>query len=366
MLKIGNLLTSALNAILNLMTNKHSWLLSDLDKVKKNNFNVFSTFACGGGSSMGYKLAGFSVIGANDIDPQMRRHYEKNLKPKYFIEAPIKKMLEIDLPKELFNLDILDGSPPCSSFSMSGNREKDWGKEKHFREGQSIQVLDDLFFDFLQVADLLKPKVIVAENVKGLIAGNAKGYLKAIISTLNKMGYRPQVFLLNAAFCNVPQRRERVFICAVRNDVSDKKLELNTNNKEISISEATSDLTTPADSYLFPDKKTLWYKYWLETKPGESFQKAYQKYNPGKSGWFTAIKHAPDKPALTIVSGSHHSHWAEPRRFTPAELIRIGSFPDDYWFENRQMPQYLIGMSVPPKMTEVVAKAVLNTWLIKD
>ncbi len=366
MLKIGSSLTSALSATLSLMNNKHSWLLSDLDKVPKNNFNVFSTFACGGGSSMGYKLAGFNVIGANDIDPQMRRHYEKNLKPKYFIEAPIKKMLEIDLPEELFNLDILDGSPPCSSFSMAGNREKDWGKEKHFREGQSVQVLDDLFFDFLDVAERLKPKVIIAENVKGLIAGNAKGYLKLITYRLQEIGYRPQVFLLNAAFCNVPQKRERVFICAVRNDVSDKKLELNTNNKEITIGEATHDLNEVADKSLYPDKNGMWYKYWLETKPGESFQKGFQKYNPGKAGWFSHIKHSPDKAAYTIIAGGTNAHWSEPRKLTPTELIRIGSFPDDYWFENNLMPQYLIGMSVPPKMTEVVAKAVLNTWLIKD
>lgn len=367
MLKIGNLITNAQNAILNLMIkNKYAWVLSDLDKVEKNGFTVFSTFACGGGSSMGYKRAGFTIVGANDIDPQMRKHYEKNLKPKIFIQAPIKDLLKMDLPEELFNLDILDGSPPCSSFSMSGNREKDWGKEKHFKEGQAVQILDDLFFDFLEVGNKLKPKVIIAENVKGLVAGNAKGYLKEIFNKLNEMGYRPQVFLLNAAFCGVPQRRERVFICAVRNDVSDVKLKLLPFEKEITVGEATNDLINIPNTAYYPDKKNLWFKYWSATKPGDNFTKAYAKYNPGKNGWFNHVKHTPYKSSPTITAGGTNGHWDEPRYLTPMELIRIGSFPDDYWFENNAMPKYLIGMSVPPKMTELVANAVLNTWLKKD
>lgn len=82
-----------------------------------------------------------------------------------------------DYPKELYNLDILDGSPPCSTFSLAGEREKNWGKSKKFREGQAYQVLDDLFFEFIKLAEKLKPKIIVAENVKGILMGNAKDML---------------------------------------------------------------------------------------------------------------------------------------------------------------------------------------------
>ena len=79
-------------------------------------------------------------------------------------------------------MDILDGSPPCSTFSIAGNREKDWGKEKKFREGQSAQVLDTLFFDFIALARVLQPKVVVAENVKGLLMGSAIDYIKILIT----------------------------------------------------------------------------------------------------------------------------------------------------------------------------------------
>jgi len=115
---------------------KYDWTLKDI-KFTKDQGKVFSCFACGGGSTMGYKLAGFDVLGCNEIDPKMISAYRKNHSPKLSYLEPIQDFkLRKDLPKELYELDILDGSPPCSSFSISGNREKDWGKQKKFREIQ--------------------------------------------------------------------------------------------------------------------------------------------------------------------------------------------------------------------------------------
>lgn len=203
----------------------YNWTLKDAN-FTKNKGKVFSCFACGGGSTMGYKLAGFDVIGHNDIDPKMVEVYKENHKPKYsFLESITTFAKRKDLPKELYELDILDGSPPCSSFSMAGNREKDWGKEKKFREGQELQVLDTLFFDFIDLANELKPKVVVAENVKGLLLGNAKQYVIKIYEAFDKAGYTCQHFLLNASKMGVPQRRERVFFIALRKDLAPKFME---------------------------------------------------------------------------------------------------------------------------------------------
>ena len=188
-----------------------AWNLTDLKTVAQNGVKVMSTFACGGGSSMGYKRAGCSIVAANDIDPEMAWHYQQNLRPPLYYLCPIRDLLTATLPPELFALDILDGSPPCSTFSMAGSREKAWGKDKHFREGLAKQVLSDLFFDYLDLVGRLKPKVAIAENVKGMIIGNAKGYTKLIMALFKELGYRPQLFLINAADCGVPQRRERVF-----------------------------------------------------------------------------------------------------------------------------------------------------------
>jgi len=94
------------------------------------------------------------------------------------------------------------------------------------REGQSEQILDDLFFDYLDLVEHLRPKVAIAENVKGMLQGNAKGYCKLIIERFKATGYKPQLFLVNSADCGVPQKRERVFFVALRDDIDKPKLVL--------------------------------------------------------------------------------------------------------------------------------------------
>lgn len=117
----------------------YNWRLSDAHFTKDKG-KVFSCFACGGGSTMGYKLAGFDVIGCNEIDHRMMYAYCQNHNPKFPFLEPIQTFKDKqDLPPELFNLDILDGSPPCSTFSIAGSREEAWGKKKKFREGQAEQ-----------------------------------------------------------------------------------------------------------------------------------------------------------------------------------------------------------------------------------
>lgn len=326
-----------------------------------------STFACGGGSSMGYKRAGCEVIAANDIDPEMAWHYQKNIHTKHYFLGPIRSLLSQDLPSELFSLDILDGSPPCSTFSMSGKREAGWGKEKHFREGQAKQILSDLFFDFIDLAEKLKPKVIIAENVKGMIIGNAKGYTKMILARLRDIGYLPQLFLIDAADCGVPQKRERVFFCAVRSDVSQVKLVLNPSQRRISTSEACFDLNILTDeekNETRPFPCSL--KWWPLTEPGQSFSKAMERV-VGKGSLFSHIRLSGAKPANTLTSQMQtFSHWSENRQLTMREAKRLGSFPDDYQVKNNKLGKYLIGMSVPPKMAEYVARAVCSQWLNVD
>lgn len=347
------------------------WLLSDLKSIPKNGFRVFSTFACGGGSSMGYKRAGYDVIGANDIDPQMRIHYEMNLNPSLYYLSPVRDLIDGDVDDRLFDLDILDGSPPCSTFSTAGNRERDWGKKKKFREGQAEQVLSDLFFDFIDLVEKLKPKTIVAENVKGLISGRAKGYVALIIKKLISIGYVPQVFLLNAADCGVPQTRQRVFICARRKDLDFKPLELKPSHRWISCQEAISDLSitdSEKQQVAIPETgETL--AVWQRTYPGDKLSGAVEK-RIGKNSWFTWVKLKGSRPAPTLTSVDVYFHWNEPRRFVVSELLRFHSFPDDYRFDPvdghhaRHHPcRYLTGMSVPPKMMEFVAASIRDQWL---
>jgi len=348
------------------MTNKPdcAWNLSDLELVPKNGVKVMSTFACGGGSSMGYKRAGCTIVAANDIDPEMAWHYKRNLNPPLYFLCPIGDLLTKDLPPELYDLDILDGSPPCSTFSMAGSREKAWGVEKHFREGQAKQVLSDLFFDYLDLVGKLRPKVAIAENVKGMLIGNAKGYTKMIMARFKELGYRPQLFLLNAADCGVPQRRERVFFCAVRNDIDVPPLKLAPTHRWISAGEATSDvqvLTAEEVTETKPTPEAL--QFWEKTKQGDSFAKAKERAT-GKANGFGRVRIAEHMPSATLTSNSgDFYHWTQCRRLTLRESKRIGSYPDDYHAKTDKIGKYMIGMSVPPKMTEQVARAVCEQWL---
>lgn len=342
------------------MTNKPdcSWNLKDLDGVESRGVKVMTTFACGGGSSMGYKRAGCTIVAANDIDPEMAWHYKKNLNPPLYYLCPISDLITADLPPELFDLDILDGSPPCSTFSMSGSREKAWGKDKYFREGQAKQDLSNLFFDYLDLVDRLKPKVAIAENVKGMLMGNAKGYTKMVMARFKDIGYRPQVFLVNAADCGVPQRRQRVFFCAVRNDIDVPPLTFTPKHRWISAGEACADVDT-GPGHTTP----LNLKYWPITLPGQSYSQT-KKRRGEKDGCFNHVRIDRSKPSNTLMATPGMlMHWDYPRDLNYGETKRLGSFPDDYHAKSDKIGKYMVGMSVPPKMAQAVAEAVISQWL---
>ena len=346
----------------------YKWTLKDA-VFTKDKGKVFSCFACGGGSTMGYKLAGFDVLGCNEIDPKMIEAYKANHNPKYAYLEPIQTFkLRTDLPDELYNLDILDGSPPCSSFSMVGNREKDWGKEKKFREGQAEQILDNLFFDFIDLAKMLKPKVVIAENVKGLLLGAAKEYIRRIYREFDLAGYYCQHWLLDASKMGVPQRRERVFFVALRKDLAEPfmeqidmftvlpKLKLEFDEPEI----AYKDIED-IDAVL-PEVRKSFADLWINTKPGCNFGDAHPKGH-----YFGEYKQHPDNVCNTIVANTNGSllwHYEKLRPLNDYEYKLIGSYPLDYNFQTNK-PKYLIGMSVPPVMTAQIAKQVYEQWLSK-
>jgi DNA (cytosine-5)-methyltransferase 1 len=349
----------------------YNWKLSEANFTKDKG-KVFSCFACGGGSTMGYKLAGFDVIGHNDIDPKMVEVYKANHKPKYsFLESITTFAKRKDLPKELYELDILDGSPPCSSFSMGGNREKDWGKEKKFREGQELQVLDTLFFDFIDLAKELQPKVVVAENVKGLLLGEAKKYVIEIYKAFDEAGYTCQHFLLNASKMGVPQRRERVFFICLRKDLAPKfmesvdmftelpKLELEFNEREI----VYSEIETKERGKEITLKKIQ--NVFYEINPGEGCGNFFRR-TIGKETYFNYNKAHPKQVIPTIIANNDCGtfHYSKPFFLSDKELKLAGSYPLDYNFLKLK-PKYLIGMSVPPLMTGKIAEQIYKQWLSK-
>lgn len=351
----------------------YRWTLSGANFTKDKG-KVFSCFACGGGSTMGYKLAGFDVIGCNEIDPKMIEAYKANHNPKYAFLEPIQTFKDRqDLPDELYHLDILDGSPPCSSFSMAGNRGDDWGKEKVFREGQAEQVLDTLFFDFIDLAKKLQPKVVIAENVKGLLLGEARSYVRKIYKEFDAAGYYCQHWLLDASKMGVPQKRERVFFIVLRKDLAEPFL-------------YQQDMFTvvPKLELKFKERSILFGEYRdeqgitdIETERGKLMEfrvksdKCCSDINErihGKFSGFNAMIRHDDEVCGTITSGETDRRFYDGKILTENDLKLTGSFPLDYNFCNdisKNAAKYLIGMSVPPVMTAQIAKQVYEQWLSK-
>lgn len=350
--------------------NNFQWFLEDLDGIPKNNLKVFSTFSGVGGSTLGYKKAGFDVIGCNDTDPRMMAVYEKNLRPKYAFLCPIKNLLQTTLPESFYNLDILDGSPPCSAFSAAqGKREQSWGKLKKFREGQTEQVLTHLFFDFLNLAEKLQPKVIVAENVQGLVSGSAKCFAKEIFKTFTKIGYSVQLFLTNGADCGLPQMRPRVFFVARKKSLMWPDLNFHPKEKHVSVKEAFQGLDGQCiekETRVTSKKMKL---LWENTPIGKSFSGATKKFF-NKGSFFNYYRNNWNRPSFTLTATPTNSyHPLHFRTHSTTELKILFDFPNDFSFETDKNPNfsypftgYGLGMSVPPKMIECLSKEILKQW----
>jgi len=338
------------------------WWLKDLAKIPKNGLTVFSCFSCGGGSSMGYKLAGYDVIGNVEIDPRVNKVYQENNHPRYSYLMDVRKFLEIpneELPKELFDLDILDGSPPCSVFSTAGQREKAWGKEKTFREGQAKQRLDDLFIYFIQIAQKLQPRVVVAENVSGLIKGNAKGYVNEIFKAFDMAGYKPQLFLLDARYMGVPQKRQRTVFVAQRKDQSFPKLTLSFKEPPILFGEVRSEHGEPINP------NSMIAKLISLRKPTDvALDSIYMREFGKRSMWNERLNH-DDDVAYTMTTSTEAHRMCDGENFSKHDLMAVATFPQDYDFGN-QKPKYIMGMSVPPVMMAQIASEINRQWFNRE
>lgn len=197
--------------------------MAEIAAVPDNGLRVVSTFSGCGGSCLGYRMAGFKVLWANEFVPSAQASYEANKAPDCYLDK--RDVRTID-PKEILTqtglkageLDLLDGSPPCQAFSTAGKREKNWGKAKTYEHGAK-QCNEQLFKEYVRILSGLKPKAFVAENVSGLVKGTAIGMFLDILKALKGAGYVVECRVLDAQWLGVPQSRQRVIFIGVREDV---------------------------------------------------------------------------------------------------------------------------------------------------
>lgn len=288
---------------------------------------------------MGYKLAGYDVVAANDIDKKMKMVYEANHKPNQYILSDVRDLLERD---DLPEVDLLDSSPPCTSFSIAGRWTKDWGVEKKYKEGQSRQILDDLFFETIKLVEKTRPKVFVGENVQRITQGKAMEYTREIVKQLKALGYTTQVFVLNSADMGMPQRRKRAFFIANR---LGKKINLSFNEKHVTLREISDELDT--ESNLTETYKKYWEQAAIEQPVGKFAARRKLSY---------------DNVPRTATATHVNYHPKYPRELNLKEQLKVSSWPEDYDFCGLK-PHYIMGMSVPPVMMANVAHEIYEQLL---
>ena len=364
------------------------------DASSQNKFNVISTFAGGGGSSTGYRLAGGKILCINEFVEEAQNTYRENYPDTPILPGDIKQLSGkdfLDIAKlDVGELDILDGSPPCSAFSVAGklSHSRDgkhsdgWGQTKNYSDGKMVENIEDLFFEFLRVADDIRPKVIIAENVKGLTIGEAKEYFNKIQNTFEDIGYDVVAKVLDSRYFGISQTRTRVFFIGVRNDITEKAgLNFMTIGNVfpqelpdvVPLKDALIDLEYDAEEVKYLTDKFIKTAYWRDT--GSKMEIDPPKvltgmdYHP-KGHHFNLKRVSQYQPAPTLTAmGSNDTtagafHWAEPRKLTIGELKRIQSLPDDFKLTGKwNQKSERIGRMVPPLMMKAIADSVYNKVL---
>ena len=281
-----------------------------------------TTFAGCGGSSQGYKDAGYEGVLATDWDKDAETIYRANFPETPFIRADITKFTgEQILAKtglEKGELDVLDGSPPCQGFSMIGKREV-------------LDERNDLFTHYIRLLRTIKPKVFIGENVAGMIRGRMKFVFGRIFKEMQNSGYRVRARLMDAQNYQVPQRRQRVIFIGIREDLQ-------------------GDPTYPKP--IMP-KKTLQRLDYSE-RPCPRFQ--YNKWN--------TMLVRPGMICYTVTTQSHF-YWADDQREMGIKSYAYAQgFPEDFkWPLTFQKNLKAIGNAVPPPMMKAIAEHVRETLL---
>lgn len=349
-------------------------------------YKVIDLFCGCGGLSEGFRLAGFDIVGGIDFNKQATETFKRNFSSAKVICKDLSKFNVEDIKKsflEIDNVDVIIGGPPCQGFS-SANRY-------HLEESDPR---NKLFFEFVKFIDIFNPKVVLIENVRGIVT-NKNGYAKQrIYEIFEQRGYKVTHKILDSSNYGIPQKRLRNFFVMTKTKM-EFDFERLTHSKElITVKEAIGELyefKTENEIFILNNPPVTNYQKYLRSStnmvynhdvrfPAEIVQKRIS-FVPQGGNWknvpaelwatnrsnrhSSAYKRLDENNvSVTIDTGNNHSNYFHPlfnRIPTVREAARLQSFNDDFIFLGNRSEQYRqVGNAVPPLLSKVIADQIME------
>ena len=318
-------------------------------------YTSLELFAGAGGMALGFENAGFQSVLLNEFDKNASETLRTNRPDWHVVEGDVR---ELDFAKYAGKVDVVAGGFPCQSFSYAGH-------SRGFDDTRGT-----LFFDFARCIQQVKPKIALGENVRGLVNHDNGRTLSTMIRVLEDLGYNVHYKVLKAQFHDVPQKRERLIIIGVRQDLDIPAYFPKENDYILSLSEAFTDVP-PSEGASYPKRKAEILAhvpaggYWRDLP--DDLQREYMKKSyflgGGKTGM--ARRLAWEEPSLTLTCSpaqkqTERCHPNETRPLTIREYARLQTFPDDWEFTGSIASQYKqIGNAVPVNMAYHIGRCLI-------
>lgn len=326
-----------------------------LKNEKKSPYKVIELFAGAGGTALGFENAGLNHILLNEFDKDCVETLKKNFKDTKILHQDVRT---VDFTSWKNEVDIVQAGFPCQAFSYAGGR---MGFE---------DVRGTLFFEFVRCIKETNPKIAVGENVKGLLKHDDGKTLKTMVNVLEELGYCVKYKVLRSQYLDVPQKRERLIIQAIRKDLEIPFIFPKEKNYTVSLRDALKDCPKGAGQK-YPKKKEDILKLIPEGGYWKDLSKLLQKQYMGASFYHTggrtgmARRLAWDEPSLTLTCSpaqkqTERCHPAETRPLNIREYARIQTFPDNWLFSGSLSSQYKqIGNAVPVNLGYHVGRCLI-------
>lgn len=339
-------------------------IINNMGNTKSPTFTVVDLFSGVGGLSMGFQKNGFELVFANDNDKSVAETFRANNPDIHFFDGDIRDLTANHIKEVVCNkeIDVLVAGIPCQSFSMAG-----------YRIRKNVDNSDDyrhfLFKEVLKIAKALSPKIILIENVKGLLSSHDGKIKEEIVKDLSEIGYSVDYKVLNAADYGVPQLRERVVFIGNRIGIKNK-FPKKTRNEDnyVSVWDAIKDPAGPNHEPRYLEGIVL--ERIKKIKPGQNWTSLPKNLQTRSrhSGAYGRLD--PNKPSKTILTRfdtptvGYVTHPYENRTLTVREGARIQGFPDDFVFKGPKLSQFRqVGNAVPIGLSYVLAKEIKSMLL---